>query len=111
MIGQENNILPHKVRAITVGLEASHIKGPVFPNNQNAHKETEKITHFVESTLRWQGENGKTTTFTDNIANQKNLFKDIRKEINDMFKSKENKGNNKYTLNFFSFCGFGFVNH
>jgi hypothetical protein len=28
-----------------------------------------------------------------------------------MFKSEENKGNKKYTLNFFSFCGFGFVNH
>jgi hypothetical protein len=53
MIGQENNILPNKVRAINVGLEASHIKGPVFPNNPNAHMLTEKITHFFESTLRW----------------------------------------------------------
>ena len=72
--------------------------------------ETSKITNFLRETLRWKDENGKIVTQIDNLSNEKSLFQDLRKQIDDMYKTTLKRGNNSYTLNFFSFCGFGYVN-
>jgi hypothetical protein len=64
----------------------------------------------LRETLRWKDENGKIVTQIDNLSNEKSLFQDLRKQIDDMYKTTQKRGNNSYPLNFFSFSGFGFVN-
>ena len=68
------------------------------------------MTHFFSETLRWKDDNGEIITLTDNLTNEKRLYIDIRKQLDDMYNSIQKRGNNSFTLNFFSFSGFGFVN-
>lgn len=68
------------------------------------------MTHFLSETLRWKDDNGQIVTYTDNLTNEKRLYIDIRKQLDDMFNSIQKIGNNSFTLNFFALCGSGFVN-